>query len=206
MCFTSIFKTGKQILVLQYVSRGVNKDFNIKDIALVLLIFTSPYYWYSMFILLTSKTIWICIYFFHQRTADDRASKAAELEQKVALLEVMAFLSSFIWAFCIYPYSRPCSGLSSKLNYITKWIILSLLHAALGWMCFPESRTARYGSSCSPWAKKSSWRCKSSDSGSKSYNWIFLLHHPKYCWDVFSLWNHKLAAMICVLEIGSLLR
>lgn len=27
----------------------------------------------------------------HQRTADDRASKAAELEQKVALLEVMVF-------------------------------------------------------------------------------------------------------------------
>ena len=45
-----------------------------------------------MLVTTNKKTLLHVYLFIHQRAADDRASKAADLEQKVALLEVMALL------------------------------------------------------------------------------------------------------------------
>lgn len=57
---------------------------------------------------------------FHQRTADDRASKAAELEQKVALLEVKNFPFYNFWGSVPICNSFPTLQQETELHDIDK--------------------------------------------------------------------------------------
>lgn len=116
---------------------------------------------YYLFVYDSDWSFWLLLWL--KRMADERAVKAGELEQKVALLEVWLFTCNFIKGHITYSYRRKYCILKYIYTYIC-YIILTL--SVQGWMCIFKSRTARHGRSSPSWAKEVAWRCKSVDSGS----------------------------------------